>query len=470
VWQIGLGNVEIRKAGTEPFGFPCARGRIPGEWAAPDPLPRLMLFLYRLLFIPATILLAPVYLRRMMRRGGYGEQFGDRFGGVAVPPRRVGVRRIWLQAVSVGEILAIGSLIDELTREESLEIYLSTTTSTGFQLARERYGSRVIGIGYFPLDGWFFSRRAWRRIDPDLAILTEGERWPEHVHQAELRGVPCLAINARISDRSFQRMYLWRPFVRPLLRGITRVLAASALDATRFAELGFPRDRISVTGNLKLDVAIPELGEAERDGLRSELGLPAGPVLLGSSTWPGEEEALVAAWRQARKAMPGLSLLLVPRHAERRAEIEALLRQEGVTFHLRSHGPSSGPVEVAVGDTTGELRKFTQLAEVVFVGKSLPPHTEGQTPVEAAALGKPILFGPGMSNFQTIADDLLECGAAEVVSDSASLGAATLALLGDEPLRQTRGSAARAWHEGNRGARERTARIIREELAAGRVS
>ena len=423
-----------------------------------------MLCLYRLLFAPVCLVLAPLYLRRMWRRGGYRERFGDRFGAVGLGPRRNGVKRIWIQAVSVGEMLAIGPLLEAL-RSDGVEVYLTTTTSTGYRVACDRYATTVTAVGYFPLDWWFFSRRAWRRVDPDLAILTEGERWPEFLHQAHVRGVPVLAVNARISDRGYRRMMAVRPVVRPLLTGLSRVLAVSDLDAARFRDVGFTAAEVTVMGNIKLDVAIPPLTAEEHAPLRRELGLPEGPVLLGSSTWPGEEAALVAAWTAARASGRALSLLLVPRHAERRAEIEALLRAEGVTHHFRSRGPAPGPVEVSVADTTGELRRLTQLADIVFVGKSLPPHTEGQTPVEAAALGRPLLFGPGMTNFRVIARDLVTAGAALIVADSAALTVTVSALLADPARRGSQSAAARVWQQSNQGAIHRTLGAIRGELA-----
>jgi 3-deoxy-D-manno-octulosonic-acid transferase len=159
------------------------------------------------------------------------------------------------------------------------------------------------------------------------------------------------------------------------------------------------------------------------------------------------------------------TLLLVPRHAERRGEIERLLRRTGLKFHFRSHGVASGEIDVAVGDTTGELRKFTQLADLVFVGKSLPPHTEGQTPVEAAALEKPILFGPGMGNFRLIARDLVARGAAHVVADAAALTAEVQELMRNATQREALAAAAAQWRRDNGGAVERTLALIREEMA-----
>ena len=429
-----------------------------------------MLWLYRLLFVPALVVLAPGYLLRMRRRGGYRENFAHRFGDhPQLPEKSPGRPRVWLQAVSVGEMLAIGPILEALHRD-GVDVYLTTTTSTGYRLAQERYRALTVGVGYFPVDWWPFVARAWRRIAPDMVILAEGERWPEHLRQAANRGVPVICVNARLSDRSFARMRIFPFAARLMINGVTRLLAGSAEDAVRFIELGARRQRVVLTGNIKLDVQIPLLSETERAQLRSELGLPAGDlIVLGSSTWPGEEEALLAAWRRARAAGLKCSLLIVPRHAERRAEIGQALDAAGIRFHLRSHGPAKGEVNVAVADNTGELRKLTQLADVVFVGKSLPPHTEGQTPVEAAALEKPILLGPGMSNFRPLARDLIVRGAAREVADPAALAFACEELLRDAGRRAGLAGAAAQWHRDNAGAVQRTLAVVREELARRKV-
>jgi 3-deoxy-D-manno-octulosonic-acid transferase len=437
-----------------------------------------MIWIYRLLFLPLLVIAAPYYLWRMRRRGGYAENFGGRFGYTeALPPKVAGRKRIWLQAVSVGEMLAIAPLLEAFRREGNAEVYLTTTTSTGYKLAKEKYGALTIGIGYFPLDFWGFSERAWWRVKPDLCILMEGERWPEHVHQAQSHGVPVLCVNARLSDRSYRRSVRSAWLLRPLTNSITRILCASKRDEQRFKAIGFPPDRLQTTGNLKLDVPIPALPPEKLAQLRRELGLPDGLVLLGSSTWPGEEEALLTALQQARTRGLKVALLLVPRHAERRDELRGLLAKTGLSFHFRSEGPyfakpSKGArdtVDVAVGDTTGELQKFTQLADVVFVGKSLAPHDGGQTPVEAAILEKPLLHGPHMTNFREIIRGLTEAGAVRKVETHDELISVAVDLLRDADQRMKLSAAAHEWHEANRGATERTLAVIRAQLATPRA-
>lgn len=421
-----------------------------------------MIWIYRLLFLPALLLASPYYLWRMRKRGGYAEGFTHRFGEVPdLPPKTSARKRVWLQAVSVGEMLAIGPLLEGLKRD-GCEVYLTTTTSTGYALAKEKYTALTLGIGYFPLDFWAFNSRAWRGVQPDLCILMEGERWPEHIRAAHLRGVPVLSVNARLSDRSFRRSARFKWAVRSLARGITRILCAAKRDEQRFRALGFTTDRLTTTGNLKLDVTIPLLDAPALTALRRDVGLPAdGLVLLGSSTWPGEEESLVEALKTARAHGHSVSLLLVPRHAERRDALRTMLAGSGLTYHFRSAGSAPTAVDVAVGDTTGELRKLTQLADLVFVGKSLPPHDGGQTPVEAAILGKPVLHGPAMTNFRDIIRSLTEAEAVRGVETHGDLVRAAVELLENAADREALANAAREWSAANRGATERTLAEVR---------
>ncbi|MBP8257024.1 MAG: 3-deoxy-D-manno-octulosonic acid transferase [Opitutaceae bacterium] len=426
-----------------------------------------MLWLYRLIFLPILMLSSPYYLWRMRKRGGYGRHFGDRFGGMKrCPARRLGVKRIWIQAVSVGELLAIGPLLERLAGERSLEIVLTTTTSTGFKLAEERYGRLAVAVGYFPIDVCFFSARAWRHLEPDVAVLVEGEWWPEYFAQARRRGVPVYSINGRLSDRSHRRMQRLKPVIQSLFGHVGQILAGSEEDRERFCDVGFRPDQVTTTGNLKLDFTLPSASPEETEALRSSLGFPRGDiVLLGSSTWPGEEHALIDALKGMRAKGVPCRLLLVPRHAERRGEIIPDLERSGFKFHVRSRGPCDGEVDIHFADTTGELRRLTTVADLVFVGKSLPPNNEGQTPVEAAAMGKPLLFGPGMSNFRPIARELVKCNAARVVANSTELVTAAFGLAGDVRRREEMAEAARRWHRANLGALDRTFAFLKEKVA-----
>ena len=427
-----------------------------------------MIWFYRFLYIPGLVVALPYYLLRMWRRGGYRKDFQHRFGRFRrLPAPAQGKKRVWLQAVSVGEVLAIGPLVEALQRNGDVEIVLTTTTSTGYAEAQKRYQDQVFSTGIFPLDFWLFSRTAWKRIQPDAVILTESELWPEHLHQARRQKVPTFLINARMSDTSFRRYQKVRCLAARLFGKLDHIFAASDLDQQRLIELGADANKVTCTGNIKFDVAIPQaLDLAGKQALRRELGFPENDlVLLGSSTWPGEEALLLEAHKQVLDAGINCSLLLVPRHAERGPEIARRLNEQSLPWHQRSrsHMPDQ-TVRIHLADTTGELTRLSQAADLAFIGKSLPPNAGGQTPIEAAGLGIPILMGPKMNNFKAVARSLVRNGAALSVEDSDALTKAIIRLLQDPDARAKMSEAGRQWHRSNQGSSARIAESIRVDL------
>lgn len=436
------------------------------------------LLLYRLLFLPAFAILLPYYLFRMWRRGGYAAGLGNRLGCMPhLGAKGPGVRRLWIQAVSVGELNAIGPLLEGLAREKGLEVLLTTTTSTGLRLARQRYGDLVTWIGSFPLDFWPISALAWRRLRPDLVLLMEGELWPEHIHQGRKRGVPVMVINGRLSERSFARQKRLAPLGKRLFHHLSLILAGSELDRQRFVDLGWiPARQILNSGNLKFDFAPPPaLTPAERLTQLKAFGFAADDaeaagirILMGSSTWPGEEAALLAVFQALERDYPDIRLLIVPRHAERRRELEALLRDSALPHHFRSDGHAAPcGTRIYVADTTGELKALTRIATLVFVGKSLPPNEGGQTPMEAAALGKPLILGPNMGNFRTVTRQLLQADAARQIHGPAELLPLVRTLLDDPASQSKMGSRAAALMQAGQGATQRTLTQIKALLNRG---
>jgi 3-deoxy-D-manno-octulosonic-acid transferase len=426
-----------------------------------------MIWLYRFLFPFLLLIASPYYLLRMAKRGGYRQMMAGRLGMYSAWPKQPQRKRIWIQAVSVGELLAVGDLIKCLESDGSYEVFLTTTTSTGFALAKDKYDGGPVRVASFPLDFFLFSARAWRAIQPDGVILMEGELWPEHIHQAYKRKVPLILVNARLSDKSFRRMQKVGTFCRSLFYDkITAVGAGSEVDAKRILELGFEQTRLSVTGNMKFDVVnASELSQDELKSLSASVAwqIPehqAYPILIGAATWPGEEKLLIDTVLRLRSEGLNLRLMLVPRHMERRQELKLLLAAfPDVAWHFRSVSewkgqPEKGLLDLCVADTTGELRKLLQLASIAYIGKSFPPHKQGQTPVEAAALGVPIIYGQGMANFRSICAQLESRQGAFRVRDAHELEASIRDLCGQEKLRQQRIIAARSVFESNLGSTE----------------
>jgi len=439
-------------------------------------LSRRMMLLYRLLYLPGLFVALPYYLYRMWRRGGYGKRFSNRFGSIRnVPAKRDGVKRIWIQAVSVGELLAIDPLLKEFSTDPTIEVILTTTTSTGYRLLEEKYAENTVWHGIFPMDFWWFSKRAWKALRPDLAILMEGELWPEHIHQAYSRKVPVLLINARLSDRSFSRHFRMKAITRPYFQKLNGIFTGSDTDQKRFRKLEWlESERIQLTGNLKLDLQLdPPMEDGEKTTLTKEMGfhgeMPTDRfpfVLLGSSTWPGDEELLLDSYISLREFYPELRLLLVPRHAERAKEIEALLKNRPINYHFRSQAKQAPPsTHVYVADTTGELRMLTQIADLVLIGKSLAPNKGGQTPVEAAALGKALIFGPDMSNFRDISRRLARTGAARKLAGNEHLLETVKELIDNPDVRLDMGKKAEALIKASDGATGRTSQAIKVFLS-----
>ena len=422
-----------------------------------------MIWFYRILFIPLLVLASPYYLWRMLRRGGYGEGFIQRFGLFpALPSKIPGRRRLWIQAVSVGEIEAIGPLLQGLKSSGQTEVVLTTTTSTGYRIAQDRYQDLCIGIGFFPLDFWPCSQLAWAHIVPDKIILAEGELWPEHLHQAKNRNIPAYLINARLSDKSFARHQKFKSITKNLLKQFSWIGAGSEEDARRLKIICDIESQIEVTGNLKFDVSADgPLSVADKNSLRSQLGFGNSSqtiVLLGSSTWEGEEAVLLKALKNLRDTGVDARLLLVPRHAERRDAVLKLLESSGLNYHQRSVKGSQAPegTIVHLGDTTGELRQLTRAADLAFTGKSLPPHDGGQTPIECAAAGVPAIYGPHMTNFKSICRGLEKIGAAVQCVDADEVLKEISSLARDRNLLAEKSAAGVAWHKDNQGATERT--------------
>lgn len=415
----------------------------------------LFILVYRLLFFPVLFVLLPGYCLKIWRRGGYRRHFLHRFG--FVPKNMSRKPTLWLQAVSVGEVEALQPLLELL--QPHYCIYLTTTTSTGFQIAQKKYRQLATYIAYFPLDFWSFSKRAWQRIHPDTICLMESEFWPEHLYQAFRRSCSVYLINGRCSDKTFSRYQKFPSIARLLLGYVTNVLAISEVDGGRFAAFCKPTTAIEVVGNLKVDAALHQL-KNKQTILRQHLGeaWTEATILLGASTWPGEEKCLIETFLEARKQHPSLRLILVPRHVERRYEVEQLLKIYPLKACLRTKPQLDADVYIV--DTTGELRQFITLADIVFIGKSLAPNQGGQTPVEAASLGKPILYGPHMENFRTICQSLEAAKAACCCSDEKAVKMQIREWLSKPQVAAQFGQNALAWTHQNSGTTMRTFKIL----------
>ena len=415
----------------------------------------LFIAVYRLLFLPMLLCVLPYYLLRMRKRGGYGKHFFNRFGWLPKPKRP---SPVWIQAVSVGEIESLRPLLVAL-KQRNIPVYLTTTTSTAFRIVEKKYASQVDTFGYFPLDFWLFSALARRRIRPRAILLTESELWPEHLFRAKKHSVPVYLINGRVSDRTFSRYQCFLPMARILFGFLTKVFAASHADAERFQALCPKNVPIIQAGNLKIDAAVQSTASVTVIS-RKKLGdqWQNATVLLGASTWPGEEKSLIEFFLKARKEFSQLRLTLVPRHVERTHEIKVLLQSYPVTFCFRTQPIENADIYVV--NTTGELRSFLPMADLVFIGKSFLPNHGGQTPIEAAVCGKPIVYGSHMENFADICTELEHLHGAVRCTDIEHLEQQLLFWLKHPQDAINCGQAAQKWVHTHQGA----VKVIMDDL------
>lgn len=404
---------------------------------------------YSLLYATGLFLSLPYFLWKGRATGKYLRTFRERMGRLPDSPPRSGRPSIWIHAVSVGEALLARTLIAPLrARFPRHALFLSTTTVTGNELARRFPG--LDGVFFVPFDLAGPLRRALARLDPALLLILETELWPNLIHEARRHGARVAIVNGRISPRSFPRYRRFRRLLGGTLREVDLFLMQGDEHARRIREMGAPPERVRVPGNLKYD-AVPGAAPAE-SLLAAMAGHGARPLLVAGSTVEGEEPLLLAAFRGLRARVPGLALLLAPRHPERFAAVAALVEAGGFRCARRSGlGPHGWDGDVLLLDTLGELAQVYALATVVFVGGSLVARG-GHNVLEAAAAGKPIVVGPHMENFQEIADEFLAAGALVQLPGPDGLAEALLALLEDAARRRELGARALAILERNRGA------------------
>jgi 3-deoxy-D-manno-octulosonic-acid transferase len=428
--------------------------------------------LYNIIFIVGFILSSPFYFLKMWRRGNWRPGFFQRLGEYDSKVRQSITNRhiMWMHAVSIGEMNVCVQVIRALEpRMPNVKIMVSTTTTTAMGELQKRMPAHV-GKIYYPVDRLKYVINALAAIHPHAVVLIESEIWPNFIWQVRAREIPLFLINARLSDRSYPRYRRLGFFFRKIFASFTAVGAQNEADAAKLRELGCRPEAVRVVGSLKFD-AVELQGRPDLDAaaLLAQLGVPAGArILVGGSTHAGEEEVLAGLLDRLNPRFPDLFLILVPRHFERTASVAEQLARRKISFMLRSDITSrtrhdAGSIQCLLVNTNGELMNFYKPATVVFVGKSLTARG-GQNPIEPAALGKPVVFGPHMRNFADITKLFLAADAAVQVRDAAALEQTIADLLSRPQRRAELGQNALDVVRANQGAVARTVDMIVEHL------
>lgn len=423
---------------------------------------------YTLVVILVAMVLSPWFAYQAIRYRKYVGSLGQRLGHLPVSFNLDGDESIWIHAVSVGEALTTRALVTELReRYPALKLYMSTTTMTGQQIARTRIPG-LDGVFFFPFDLPVFVNRTLRLVKPRLFIMMETEIWPNLLRACHQQGIKTVLVNGRISARSYPRYRMARRFFRRVLADVDRFCMQSDESARRVVDIGADPARVTVTGSLKFDsLDVPGVVSGRGAGrVLRYFRMPAGrPVLIAASTFKGEERAVLDAFAVIRRTYPNALAVIAPRKPERFAEAEALAKAEGLRTVRRTElAVDAEPrADVVILDSIGELAHLLSIATVVFVGGSLVA-LGGHNILEPAAHGKPIIYGPHMSNFAEISATFLHHQAAIQVADAAEFVAVAARLMGDPVERARLGAAARALVEANRGAKPKTLAAIEELL------
>jgi 3-deoxy-D-manno-octulosonic-acid transferase len=341
---------------------------------------------------------------------------------------------VWIHALSVGELLSCVPLVKQLREQlPARPLYLSVSTLAAYEIATEKAAAHIDGLFYYPYDLLLTVRRCLRKIRPALFLLIETDIWPGFLMEMRRLGVPCFLLNGRLSSRSFRFYRLLSALFAPAFATFARVYPQSAEEAKRFLALGVEAEKVCHTGNLKFDLRGPLPSSQMIVGLRQSLSLGEEDlVLLAGSTHRGEEAMIRSAFLALRQLHPDLRLLIAPRHPNRAAEIERLFANDPLRVALLSQG-THPETDVTVVDRMGLLGGLYALANVTFVGGSLVGKG-GQNPIEPAAAGKPVLFGPDMSDFPDVSRLLIEAGGAIQVRNPSDLTEQCAILLGDPQL------------------------------------
>jgi 3-deoxy-D-manno-octulosonic-acid transferase len=410
------------------------------------------------------------YLPVLIFKGKLHPDFAQRFARFDKMKERLllsGKDRIWIQAVSVGEVALCKQLIPSVKKAfPDRDIVISTITRTGNDLAKKLFSKDVIVI-YFPLDFLFIVRRAVDLIKPSLYIMVETEIWPNLLKELSRRNIRSVLINGRISNRSIGRYRLARPFLKKTLRSISAFCMQDDIDAARIKELGAESEKVSVTGNMKFDAAV-SINIKDPKEVRVSLGLKEGDELfVAGSTHEGEESIVVEVFKKLSADFPRLRLLIAPRHVERTDRVEKTIADSGlasIRYSVldRSQTTDDGG-RILLLDVIGHLNEAYSVATIVFIGGSLVEHG-GQNPIEPAYFGRPVMFGRYMFNFKYIAGVLLKNKAAMQVFSMEDMYEKSKLLLSDPGTRNLLARRARDVIDSNKGATDRNIKCMQRVI------
>ncbi len=426
--------------------------------------------LYNVLLFIAAFFLIPFFLVKILFTGKYRKSIGPKFGRIQqrVFEEMKGSPRIWVHAVSVGEVTAAAPIVGSLRNMyPEACIVLSTSTETGQEMARRLVTEATAHI-YYPLDIPHVVRKIINRVNPDIFVPVETEIWPNFIRICNEKGIKIAMVNGRISPRSFRRYGRTRFFWKRIMNMIGTIGAISAVDASRLEALGVEPSKIRVMGNAKYDSLAARADDVLRDEIAAKLDIsPGTDVFVAGSTHEGEDDVVLTVYRALIDKYPDMLMIIVPRHPERGEDVLSLAKNKGfgdcVTMTEINGGGKRAGRRIIIIDVIGELFKAYGLATMVFCGGSLVPKG-GQNILEPAAWGKVVLYGPSMEDFMDEREKLEMTGGGITIRDGDELLGEMLKLMEDPEACLRKGMAGQVMVASNTGAARRYAEMIQSQL------
>ena len=371
----------------------------------------------------------------------------SRFGlGTGLKPKQAGKKRIWIHALSVGEVISSLPFVNGLReKHKDLDIIFTASTKTGFDMAEQLFLTKdkilTDQLGYFPFDLGWSVKKISRSLEPDAVVIVETDLWPNFLYEMGKSKVPVVLINARLSKRSLKGYLFFRKFSSMVFSSLTQIMAQTSLDKKRFQRLGIDKRKISVPGNIKFDQPVADMDKRQVKAMRERFGVQKETqVFVAGSTHEGEENILCELYKKVKKNFPGFLMILAPRDPKRCQEILSYFLSNDVQAVLMSTMDESKPCpDVILVDKMGELFLLYAICDVAFIGGSMV-RQGGHNPLEPAAFSKPILFGADMSDFLLISTWLLDRGGAKRVTSEQDLKKELETLLGNRMMQQHMGA------------------------------
>lgn len=417
----------------------------------------------------ALALLKPIYQSRIRKRAEHPEQLQqellERFGPFQ-PAKNL--HAIWFHVVSVGETNAAQPLIEHYLKAGH-PVLVTNTTKTGQARAKSLFLKApyldLFQAVYLPADQVHLIREFYQKYQPKLLALVETELWPNLIDQAQHFQVPCLLINARLSEKSAKGYAKVKGLTRGMLQNLQQLLAQDPATQQRFIALGMPAERTKVVGNIKFDITAPEDFVEQAAQLQQTWQLVHRKIITLASTHVPEEQQLLTALKPYFAQHPELLCIVVPRHPERFDEVAVQVKKLQLNMQRRSLAEAIQPeTQVYLADSMGEMWLWYALSQACYVGGSLNEPGGGHNILEPLALNVATVLGKNYFNFQSIVDEFVAAEAVYVVENAEQAVNTLTQLLFEPALRAQLNQNAQVIMYKNRGSLTEHIHVINQYL------